>query len=419
MNNSKKDWTDQLPELLEGYTEAEPEGLWDAVRSAMEPERRRRVGAWWFALGAAAAAAVAAIIFIRSAAPSEEVSIASGDLVAEVVAEPETPIIAEETASQEPETETIQDRTPATIVTVKQEETASQEQENEEQPSEEPEAPIAQEEMVSDVVLEETAPQEPVLEEVIPEKKEPAPEEKIEAAPEKTVIELKKSRRQAPRIQVGVSRTGYLAQAAVSTTSGVGIPSFAVTKADGTTAPGLSMLSRNKTSTTEGTHTQSARLSLTLRVNLTSRWGIETGLVSSTLDSRFSTTVGNSLSETTRSIDYLGIPVYITYNLLEWKSLGLYLCGGPMYEFSVGTSTESRTYIGGTLTGSDVDNSPINDRQLSLNAAAGVQLKLFRRGALFLQGGGSYHFANDDSPESFYTERPFSPNLTVGYRFLF
>ncbi|MBQ7751184.1 MAG: outer membrane beta-barrel protein [Bacteroidales bacterium] len=393
MNNSKKDWTDQLPELLEGYTEAEPEGLWDAVRSAMEPERRRVKGAWWFALGAAAAAAVAAIIFIRSAAPSEEVSIASGDLVAEVVAEPETPIIAEETASQE--------------------------QEKEEQPSEEPEAPIAQEEIVSDVVLEETAPQEPVLEEVIPEKKEPAPEEKIEPAPEKTVIELKKSRRQVPRIQVGVSRTGYLAQAAVSTTSGVGIPSFAVTKADGTTAPGLSMLSRNKTSTTEGTHTQSARLSLTLRVNLTSRWGIETGLVSSTLDSRFSTTVGNSLSETTRSIDYLGIPVYITYNLLEWKSLGLYLCGGPMYEFSVGTSTESRTYIGGTLTGSDVDNSPINDRQLSLNAAAGVQLKLFRRGALFLQGGGSYHFANDDSPESFYTERPFSPNLTVGYRFLF
>lgn len=392
MNNSKKDWTDQLPELLEGYTEAEPEGLWDAVRSAMEPDRRRVKGVWWYALGAAAAAAVAAIIFIRSAAPSEEVSIASGDLVAEVVAEPETPIIAEETASQE--------------------------QENEEQPSEEPEAPIAQEEIVSDVVLEETAPQEPVLEEVIPEKKEPAPE-KIEPASEKTVIELKKSRRQAPRIQVGVSRTGYLAQAAVSTTSGVGIPSFAVTKADGTTAPGLSMLSRNKTSTTEGTHTQSARLSLTLRVNLTSRWGVETGLVSSTLDSRFSTTVGNSLSETTRSIDYLGIPVYITYNLLEWKSLGLYLCGGPMYEFSVGTSTESRTYIGGTMTGSDVDNSPINDRQLSLNAAAGVQLKLFRRGALFLQGGGSYHFANDDSPESFYTERPFSPNLTVGYRFLF
>ena len=393
MNNSKKDWIDQLPELLEGYTEAEPEGLWDAVRSAMEPERRRRVGAWWFALGTAAAAAVAAIIFIRSAAPSEEVSIASGDLVAEVVAEPETPIIAEETSSQE--------------------------QENEEQPSEEPEAPIAQEEIVSDVVLEETAPQEPVSEEVIPEKKEPAPEEKIEPAPEKTVTELKKSRRQVPRIQVGVSRTGYLAQAAVSTTSGVGIPSFAVTKADGTTAPGLSMLSRNKTSTTEGTHTQSARLSLTLRVNLTSRWGVETGLVSSTLDSRFSTTVGNSLSETTRSIDYLGIPVYITYNLLEWKSLGLYLCGGPMYEFSVGTSTESRTYIGGTLTGSDVDNSPINDRQLSLNAAAGVQLKLFRRGALFLQGGGSYHFTHDDSPESFYTERPFSPNLTVGYRFLF
>ena len=45
--SNKNDWTDRLPELLEGYTEAEPEGLWDAVQAGIEPKKRRIAAAWW------------------------------------------------------------------------------------------------------------------------------------------------------------------------------------------------------------------------------------------------------------------------------------------------------------------------------------------------------------------------------------
>ena len=54
---SKKDWTDQLPELFEGYAEAEPEGLWEAVQGAMAPKRRKAAAAWWWYVAAALATA--------------------------------------------------------------------------------------------------------------------------------------------------------------------------------------------------------------------------------------------------------------------------------------------------------------------------------------------------------------------------
>ncbi len=62
--NSNKDWTDKLPELFEGYTEAEPDGLWDAVRAGIEPKKKRPFGALWYAGVLLAAAAVAAIALL-------------------------------------------------------------------------------------------------------------------------------------------------------------------------------------------------------------------------------------------------------------------------------------------------------------------------------------------------------------------
>ena len=61
--SSKRDWTEDLPELFEGYTEAAPEGLWEAVEagSGAAAGRRRKAG-WWYAGGALlAAAAVVAV----------------------------------------------------------------------------------------------------------------------------------------------------------------------------------------------------------------------------------------------------------------------------------------------------------------------------------------------------------------------
>ena len=76
---SNKDWTDRLPELLENFTEAEPAGLWDAVRGGIVPARRRVAAGWWYAGGALlAAAAVVAVVLLWPVRPSVDVSVVPG-----------------------------------------------------------------------------------------------------------------------------------------------------------------------------------------------------------------------------------------------------------------------------------------------------------------------------------------------------
>ena len=231
-------------------------------------------------------------------------------------------------------------------------------------------------------------------------------------------------------VQAGFTATGYFSQIASTSTTGVGVPAnpgsrlsfMPMTKASGTPgvnySAGPSMLSRNKASTTDANHSQSAKLAVTLRVNLDYRWGIETGIVSSTLKSEFNTTVGSSSTFTDRTITYLGIPLFATYNVFEWYRLSMYLSAGPMYEFTTRTNLESRSYVGGSLTESNFDNTLYEDSKWSVNASAGLQLRVSDRSALFVQPGVSYHFKDDSALETFYTEHPASYNITFGYRAL-
>ena len=81
--SSKRDWTEGLPELFEGYTESEPAGLWSAVQAGVSAGRRR-VAAWWYAGGAMLAAAVVALIVLfRPAADPSVINVSSGEMVAE------------------------------------------------------------------------------------------------------------------------------------------------------------------------------------------------------------------------------------------------------------------------------------------------------------------------------------------------
>ena len=233
------------------------------------------------------------------------------------------------------------------------------------------------------------------------------------------------------RVQISLSTTGYMGQMAQNSTTGVGMPSTPGLRPDavpltksssgggGGTSSMLMMLSRNKASTTEAKHTQSARLALGVRVGITERWGVESGLVSSTLTSEFTSNAGSSTDYTTRTIKYLGIPLYASYILFQTNRLGLTLNAGPMYEFSTKTSTTKLSYIGDSFTGRTADDTLYEDSKWSANVGVAFQLRIGKHGALYAQPGFSYHFPDRSALETFYTAHPAAFSLTFGYNFLF
>lgn len=427
--SNKNDWTDRLPELLEGYTEAEPEGLWDAVRSGIEPKKRRIAAAWWYSGGALlAAAAVVAVVLLWPVKPSTDVSLVPGDVVAEVAEgddgqgsslssglsgkqDPSQPSWAPPVTATGGYDLKIDSTLPETTFDAQAEEGTSVLPAEEDTSTTEPET---HPQIEPDMSLEPSKPEV------------------------QTQIKPRVRRKPTTRVQAGLATTGYFSQIASNSTTGVGVPSMPgsrlsfvsgavlpaepMTKASGSPgvnySAGPSMLSRNKASTTDASHSQSAKLALTLKVNLDYRWGIETGIVSSTLKSEFNTVVGNSSTFTERTITYLGIPLFATYNVFEWNRFSLFVNAGPMYEFTTGTDMVSRSYVNGTLAESKSDHGLYEDRKWSLNASAGLQLRVSDHSALFVQPGVSYHFKDDSALETFYTEHPASYNITFGYRII-
>jgi hypothetical protein len=400
---SNKDWTDKLPDLLEDFTEAEPEGLWDAVQAGIAPQKRRVVAAWWYAAGALlAAAAISAVFFLwpsRPVHPSVP-PVVPGELMAQVPsvqpAPPsvKTPEITDETLEPEPPSV----KTPQNV---------------DETPQPEPSSVKTPE------ITDETLEPEP------PSVKTP---EITDETPEREALRRRREPfRPSLKVQLGLSGTGYLSQIATSTTTGVGIPVNLgirpLTKASSSGSTNESvitrMLSRNKASTTNAVHGQNARLALGVTVGVTEHWAVETGVVSSSLISTYTTEAGGGSETLSRTMRYCGIPLYARYNALEWKRLSLFLNAGPMYEFTTKTIMNKTTFAGGTQTGYTTDNTLVKDTKWSLNAGGGVQLRVLEHGALYILPGVSYHFAGNSTLENYYTEHPLSASVTFGYNFVF
>ena len=397
--SSKRDWTEDLPELFEGYTEDAPEGLWEAVEagSGAAAGRRRKAG-WWYAGGAllAAAAVVAAVILFRPAADPSVIQVSSGEMVAESSAPAPAPAPA-----------------PAAI------------------PAQIPSSDTREAGSVSGEP--ETAGQTPETPKSVSGEPETAADQ-----PKTTVVPLerealkpfKQKQRHRIRVQAGVFGSGLMAQnvvqsgqAATHIASMMGSAPAIQTKSisGGATTFDPSIIGRNKPATTQNNHRQSARLGVGVKVNFLPHWGLESGLTFTTLNSTFETTRGNSTQIIEQELHYLGIPLYLHFNALQWRGVSIYLAAGPMYEFTDETSESFSTRLNGKLISSATDNTLQKDHRWSVNIDAGLQLEFMENNAIYIQPGFSYHFPQQVVPvdlQSYYTTRPASFNLTIGYRLL-
>lgn len=398
-----KDWTDKLPSLLESHAEAEPEGLWDAVQAGLAAElapqvagaaasRRRRVAVWWYTVGAslAAAAAVALAVFLWKPAPEAPVTVSPV---------PEGRLAQELPAGGEP---------------------------GQELPGAEPaqpySAPAGQVPPTKQDVAQTPQPAEPSQPEAS-RQKEPAPE-KTEPAP---VIPDQWPQAETPRkrgmVRLSVTSGAYLAQAGVAVSQGYGIPSHPgmtmQTKAVQGGGISVPMLSRNRASTTETSHRQSARLALGVEYAFTPRWSVATGLSYTVLRSDFQTFSGETSASTTRHLYYLGVPLTLQWKALEWNRLSINLSAGPMWETAVAARENTVSYIGSQKASEQEERPSIRDPHWSLNAGVGIQYQLLRYGAVFLQPGLSWHIPGSGAVESWYTAHPLSPEVTFGFKFTF
>lgn len=141
-------------------------------------------------------------------------------------------------------------------------------------------------------------------------------------------------------------------------------------------------------------HRQPVRFGLSLRYRLTDRWSVENGLSYTRLSSDITTIIDDKTTVTEQRLNYIGLPLNISYELWRSRYFGLYVSGGSTIE-------------------KQLEASPW---QFSLNGAAGAEYKLTDFFSLYAEPGIGYYFKDGSSTPTIYKDHPLNFNLSFGLR---
>lgn len=142
-------------------------------------------------------------------------------------------------------------------------------------------------------------------------------------------------------------------------------------------------------------HRQPIRFGFSLRYRFNADWSVESGLTYTRLSSDINTTVGRLATVTEQQLNYIGLPLNISYEFYKSRHFGLYLTTGGTTEKCLDTSSW----------------------QFSLNGAIGTEYQLMDFLSLYAEPGLGYYFKNGSTKPTIYLDHPLNFNLSLGLRF--
>ena len=167
---------------------------------------------------------------------------------------------------------------------------------------------------------------------------------------------------------------------------------------------------------TRTTHRQPIRLAIEAEYMLSDRLGLVSGLSFSRLVSDL-TSGGENYYHTVQKLDYLGIPLRLSWHLLDSQLFTFYTSLGGMLEKCIGGSaTTSYSLYGESVQG---ESLRVIDQPLvfSLDASMGFGINLFNAASLVIEPGLSWHIPDDGTLSNIYRDKPLNFSLTIALRF--
>ena len=404
-DNTNIDQDLMMRSILEGAEEEVPARVWEGVSAGLDKAARAKVVAlWWKRAGigvAAAAAAIAALLLVQPGDGAMDIVPASDKMIA--VVEPETvvPESAEETSA--PQTVYMAQATPAAKPAMKSEAVPSE--------------IVAPETIYTDQTAETVSQAD--VKEVAEETEEPTikttetkPEVKerwhyytdISALQGQLIDPVRR-----PKVSFVVSGlTGTNAAQNENTKNIFKSPELPT----GPTRTGV------KQTSTNSTYDIPLSFGAGVRVGLSPKWSIGTGVNYSMLSRKFFgtyTQVNNlGLVENTTSSDirntqhYIGIPVNAYYDIIDNRNVNLYVYAGGTVEKCI---TDRYDILGTAM----VHKEKVQGVQLSANAGIGVGFMVGKHLGIYIDPSLRYYF-DCNQPVSIRTAQPLMLGFEVGLR---
>ena len=455
----KQDWTDTLKQKMAGYEERPSDELWAALseKAGLQESRRKVIPVWFW--GLSAAAALMAGIFVVTKVNDKSVNALDGITADVAVSEPVDAVVSEpiDTAVPEPVERTLAEdlaevkaaeemsladeavgrKQEAAKVGIKQEVKARKAKSAliaEAVPVESSVSAVAED--VTSVNTEEYAAEVPsenhdareaaTVESDMVEQSEPAMswDEYLKETPSEKARARRSGGFSAGIVAGGAVGGNTSGSKPTAMVMGANPLAAGVTKTDwiDKDSKASAIVYNQPEVQEEYSHKIPVKIGLTARYNITGRLGVETGLTYSILSS--SVKIGNSetgknWSTGSQTLHYLGIPLNISFNILNSRYVNIYVTGGGMMEKSISGSIKTDEYVDGKFDRTLTTNISPKGLQWSVNAAAGIQANILPQLGFFVEPGVSHHFKNGSRVRSIYTDKPTDFSLGFGLRYSF
>ena len=166
-------------------------------------------------------------------------------------------------------------------------------------------------------------------------------------------------------------------------------------------------------------HSRPISIGIGVGYSLNKRWSLQSGLQYSYLASEWNTNLVYR-SEAKQQLHFIGIPLSINYTLAEWKRLRFYASAGVLGELNVSGRVRSKRYSeDGSMLSELTEKHRMKQIQWSTHTSVGASYPLIRFVSVYAEAGLSYYFDNGSSVETYYTDKAFTPNARLGFRFGF
>lgn len=178
----------------------------------------------------------------------------------------------------------------------------------------------------------------------------------------------------------------------------------------------LALANDGETPVTDAHHQQPVRIGFSVGYDLGNRWGVSAGVSYTKLKSTLTAGTESSYYTNDQTINYIGIPVSVTFNMLRNNTLRLYATAGGMAEFGAGGKTIVETMARKQHVATerhDIDDIPV---QLSANIGGGAELRVYRSVGIYAEAGAAYFFDNNSQYSTIYSTHPLNLNLQFGIR---
>lgn len=151
---------------------------------------------------------------------------------------------------------------------------------------------------------------------------------------------------------------------------------------------------------------------LGVRFYLVPRLSVGTGIDYSLLSRNFTGNFGDISGSVSHTLQYLGVPLNLYYDIIDAEKIKFYAYGGGEIEYCI--SNKYRLFASPDI----IRKYPVDKLQFSVGGGLGVEFRVAPHIGLYLDPGLQYYFPGGQ-PKSIRTEKPLMVNFDAGLRLNF